>query len=99
MFAAMPYENSLVVMSMNGPQIKAVLERAYRNYYFYKYVPGYGGYSHYTTCMIDTNSVGQITYDDTSPAGCRTGTTSSHSRSTGHRWTSPMRRRTTTSRP
>ena len=43
---------------MNGPQLKAVLERAYRNYYYYKYVPGYGGYSYYTTCMIDTNSVG-----------------------------------------
>jgi 2',3'-cyclic-nucleotide 2'-phosphodiesterase (5'-nucleotidase family) len=68
MFAAMPYENSLVVLSMNGPQIKAVLERAYRNYYYYKYVPGYGGYSYYTTCMIDTNKVGQITYDDTAPA-------------------------------
>ena len=68
MFAAMPYENSLVVLSMNGPQIKAVLERAYRNYYYYKYVPGYGGYSYYTTCMIDTNKVGKITYDDTSPA-------------------------------
>ena len=36
----MPYENSLVVMSMNGPQLKAVLERAYRNYYYYKYVSG-----------------------------------------------------------
>ena len=46
--------------SMNGPQLKAVLERAYRNYYYYKYVPGYGGYSYYTTCMIDTNSVGKI---------------------------------------
>jgi 2',3'-cyclic-nucleotide 2'-phosphodiesterase (5'-nucleotidase family) len=68
MFSAMPYENSLVVLSMNGPQIKAVLERAYRNYYYYKYVPGFGGYSYYTTCMIDTNKVGQITYDDTSPA-------------------------------
>ncbi len=68
MFTAMPYENSLVVLKMNGPQIKAVLERAYRNYYYYKYVSGYGGYSHYTTCMIDTNSVGKITYDDTSPA-------------------------------
>jgi hypothetical protein len=45
-----------------------VLERAYRNYYYYKYVPGYGGYSYYTTCMIDTNKVGKITYDDTSPA-------------------------------
>ena len=52
----MPYENSLVVLSMNGPQLKAVLERAYRNYYYYKYVPGYGGYSYYTTCMIDTNA-------------------------------------------
>ena len=52
----MPYENSLVVMKMNGPQLKAVLERAYRNYYYYKYVPGYGGYSYYTTCMIDTDT-------------------------------------------
>jgi 5'-nucleotidase/UDP-sugar diphosphatase len=64
MFSLMPYENSLVVMEMNGPQIKAVLERAYRNYYYYKYVPGYGGYSYYTTCMIDINAGGQITYLD-----------------------------------
>ncbi len=64
----MPYENSLVVLRMNGPQIKKVLERAYRNYYYYKYVPGYGGYSYYTTCMIDTNSVGKITYNDLYPA-------------------------------
>ena len=68
MFSAMPYENSLVVLSMNGPQLKRVLERAYRNYYYYKYVPGYGGYSHYTTCMIDTNSIGKITYNDLYPA-------------------------------
>ncbi len=68
MFAAMPYENSLVVLKMNGPQIKKVLERAYRNYYYYKYVTGYGGYSYYTTCMIDTNSVGKITYNDLYPA-------------------------------
>ena len=64
MFTLMPYENSLVVLSMNGPQLKAVLERAYRNYYYYKYVPGYGGYSYYTTCMIDINAGGQITYLD-----------------------------------
>lgn len=64
MFSLMPYENSLVVMEMNGPQLKAVLERAYRNYYYYKYVPEYGGYSHYTTCMLDTNAMGQITYND-----------------------------------
>jgi 2',3'-cyclic-nucleotide 2'-phosphodiesterase (5'-nucleotidase family) len=68
MFAGMPYENSLVVISMNGPQIKAVLERAYRNYFYYKYVSGYGGYSYYTTCMIDTNSIGRIYYKDTYPA-------------------------------
>jgi 2',3'-cyclic-nucleotide 2'-phosphodiesterase (5'-nucleotidase family) len=63
----MPYENSLVVISMNGPQIKAVLERGYRNYYYYKYVTGYGGYSYYTTCMLDTNSGNKITYYDTYP--------------------------------
>ncbi|HEX2996236.1 MAG TPA: 5'-nucleotidase C-terminal domain-containing protein, partial [Anaerolineales bacterium] len=68
MFSLMPYENSLVVMEMNGPQLKAVLERAYRNYYYYKYVPGYGGYSYYTTCMIDINSLGKITYNDLYPA-------------------------------
>ena len=64
MFTLMPYENSLVVMEMNGPQLKAVLERAYRNYYYYKYVPGYGGYSYYTTCMLTTNSGNKITYFD-----------------------------------
>jgi hypothetical protein len=68
MFTAMPYENSLVVMKMNGPQLKQVLERAYRNYYFYKYVPGYGGYSYYTTCMLDTDAGNQIVYNDTYPA-------------------------------
>ncbi|MRR29983.1 hypothetical protein EG834_06630, partial [bacterium] len=68
MFTLMPYENSLVVISMNGPQLKAVLERAYRNYYYYKYVPGYGGYSYYATCMLDTNSGNQITYNDLNPA-------------------------------
>ena len=67
MFTVMPYENSLVVLSMNGPQLKTVLERGYRNYYYYKYVPGYGGYSYYTTCMIDINKVGKITYSDTYP--------------------------------
>ncbi len=68
MFSLMPYENSLVVIRMNGPQIKAILERAYRNYYYYKYVPGYGGYSYYTTCMLDTNAGNQITYNDLYPA-------------------------------
>lgn len=67
MFGLMPYENSLLVMEMNGPQLKAVLERAYRNYYYYKYVPGYGGYSYYTTCMLDTNMENQIHYRDTYP--------------------------------
>lgn len=67
MFTLMPYENSLVVMRMNGPQLKRILERAYRNYYYYKYVPNAGGYSYYTTCMLDINSGGQITYRDTYP--------------------------------
>jgi 2',3'-cyclic-nucleotide 2'-phosphodiesterase/3'-nucleotidase len=67
MFTAMPYENSLVVISMNGPQLKLVLERAYRNYYYYKYVPGYGGYSYYTTCMLDTNAGNEIKYNDVYP--------------------------------
>ncbi len=68
MFSAMPYENSLVVIAMNGPQLKAVLERAYRNYYYYKYVAGYGGYSYYTTCMLDVNAGNKITYNDLYPA-------------------------------
>ena len=67
MFTLMPYENSIVVLKMNGPQLKAVLERAYRNYY-YKYVPRYGGYSYYTTCMLDIDSGGKILYRDTSPS-------------------------------
>jgi 2',3'-cyclic-nucleotide 2'-phosphodiesterase/3'-nucleotidase len=68
MFTLMPYENSLVVISMNGPQLKAVLERAYRNYYYYKYVSGQGGYSYYTTCMLDTNAGNEIKYNDLYPA-------------------------------
>ena len=68
MFTLMPYENSLVVLSMNGPQLKAVLERAYRNYYYYKYVTGQGGYSYYTTCMIDADAGTQIKYNDLYPA-------------------------------
>ena len=68
LYSAMPYENSLVVISMNGPQIKSILERSYRNYYYYKYVAGYGGYSYYTTCMLDTDAAGRIVYDDRYPA-------------------------------
>ncbi len=64
----MPYENSLVVLSMNGPQLKAVLERAYRNYYYYKYVAGYGGYSYYTTCMLMPDAGNEIIYYDGYPA-------------------------------
>jgi 5'-nucleotidase len=68
MFTLMPYENSLVVLSMNGPQIKEVLERSYRNYWYYNYDPGnWGGYSHYTTCMLTTSAGNVITYDDPGP--------------------------------
>ncbi|HMN58933.1 MAG TPA: 5'-nucleotidase C-terminal domain-containing protein [Anaerolinea sp.] len=68
MFTLMPYENSLVILNMTGVQIKNVLERGYRNYFYYKYVPGYGGYSYYTTCMLGTNKDSQIVYRDTNPA-------------------------------
>lgn len=69
MYTLMPYENSLVVMEMNGPELKTVLERAYRNYWWYKYDPdNWGGYSHYTTCMLDINAGGTITYTDAYPA-------------------------------
>ncbi len=64
MYTLMPYENSLLVMSMNGPQIKEVLERGYRNYWYYKNTPDHGGYSYYTTCMLDINAGGVITYRD-----------------------------------
>jgi 2',3'-cyclic-nucleotide 2'-phosphodiesterase (5'-nucleotidase family)/subtilisin family serine protease len=64
MFTLMPYENSLVVFTLNGPQLKTILERAYRNYWYYKYVPNWGGYSHYTTCMLDVSAGSIITYDE-----------------------------------
>ncbi len=64
MFTLMPYENSLVVMEINGEQLKAILERAYRNYWYYKYVPNRGGYSYYTTCMLDVSAGSVITYTD-----------------------------------
>jgi hypothetical protein len=44
-----------------------VLERGYRNYYYYKHVTGYGGYSYYTTCLLDTNAGNQINYNDMYP--------------------------------
>ncbi len=67
MYTLMPYENSLVVLSMNGPEIKEVLERSYRNWWWYNnewYDPEnrWGGYSHYTTCMLDINAGNEITY-------------------------------------
>jgi 5'-nucleotidase/UDP-sugar diphosphatase len=67
MYTLMPYENSLLVLSMNGPQIKEILERGYRNYWYYKYDPDYGGYSHYTTCMLTTDAGNVITYNDPGP--------------------------------
>ena len=67
MFTLMPYENSLVTFDLNGPQLKILLERGYRNYYYYKHVPGYGGYSYYTTCLLDISSGGEIKYWDKFP--------------------------------
>jgi len=62
MYTLMPYENSLLVLSMNGPQIKDVLERAYRNWWWYNQGYPYGNYSHYTTCMLATDAGNVITY-------------------------------------
>jgi 5'-nucleotidase len=68
MFSLMPYENSLVVFEMTGPQIKIVLERGFRNYYWFNQGYPWGGYSHYTTCMLTTDSGNVITYDEKSGA-------------------------------
>ena len=62
MFNLMPYENSLVVLEMNGPQIKEVLERSYRNWWWFNQGYPWGGYSHYTTCMLATDAGNVITY-------------------------------------
>jgi 5'-nucleotidase len=62
MFTLMPYENSLVVFEMNGPQIKEILERSYRNWWWYSQGYPWGGYSHYTTCMLATDAGNVITY-------------------------------------
>ncbi len=62
MFNLMPYENSLVVLSMNGPQIKEILERSYRNWWWYNQGSPWGGYSHYTTCMLTTDAGNQVTF-------------------------------------
>ncbi len=68
MFTLMPYENSLLVMEINGAQLKQILERGYRNYWYYYYkdddTPRWGGYSHYTTCMLDVSAGTVITYTD-----------------------------------
>jgi len=67
MYTLMPYENSLVAISMNGPQLKRVLERAYKVYYCYNYDPDHCDLSYYTTCMLDTDAGAKITYKDTYP--------------------------------
>lgn len=64
MFTLMPYENSLVVFEMTGAQLKDILERSYRNYWYYRYEEDYGGYSHYTTCVLATNAGNVIEYMD-----------------------------------
>jgi len=65
MFSLMPYENALVVFELNGAQLKSILERGYRNYWYYKNTPNAGGYSKYTTCMLDVSAGGVITYQNT----------------------------------
>jgi len=68
MFTLMPYENSLVVFEMTGVEIKEILERGYRNYWYYNYEDDYGGYSHYTTCALATNAGNVIEYLDSGEA-------------------------------
>ena len=65
MFTLMPYENALVVFELNGAQLKSILERGYRNYWYYKNTTNAGGYSKYTTCMLDVSAGGVITYQET----------------------------------
>ena len=65
MFTLMPYENALVVFELNGAQLKSILERGYRNYWYYKNTTNAGGYSKYTTCMLDVSAGGVITYQNT----------------------------------
>jgi 2',3'-cyclic-nucleotide 2'-phosphodiesterase (5'-nucleotidase family) len=62
MFTLMPYENSLVVMRMNGPRIKAVLEKSFYNYDLWRQ-----GKAMYTTCFLDVSKGGVITYNTTVP--------------------------------
>ncbi|OQB26084.1 MAG: Trifunctional nucleotide phosphoesterase protein YfkN precursor [Chloroflexi bacterium ADurb.Bin180] len=62
MFTLMPYENSLLVLRMNGPQIKKVLERSFFNYDLWR-----KGEARYTTCFLDTNHGRAITFDPTVP--------------------------------
>ena len=62
MYTLMPYENSLLVLEMNGPQIKEVLERGYRNWWWFNQGYPWGDYSHYTTCLLATDEGNVITY-------------------------------------
>ena len=47
---------------MTGPEIKNVLERSYRNWWWFNQGYPWGGYSHYTTCMLATDAGNVITY-------------------------------------
>lgn len=67
LFTLMPYENSLVALKLNGAQLKNILERGYRNYWYYKYRADHGDLSFYTTCMLDISAGGIITYTDPGP--------------------------------
>ena len=66
MFTLMPYENSLLVMRMNGPQLLAVLERDFYNYDLWR-----KGQARYTTCFLDTSANAAIRFDPLTPEGGR----------------------------
>ena len=67
-FALVPHEDSLVVFTMTGVELRQVLERAYRNYYGAKYVTGGWGYLSSPACLLGISDGGEIVYHDTYPA-------------------------------
>jgi len=65
MFTMMPYENSMVVFRLNGPQIKTILEKSFNNWWHYAYnIPGV---SRYTTCFLLPSAGSKIYFDVTKP--------------------------------
>ena len=68
MFTLMPYENSLVVFKLERPRSsRRCWSAATGTTGTTSIRPNYGGYSHYTTCMLDISAGGIITYTNDDP--------------------------------